>query len=95
MRKPPKPSPHRVNAKVNGKRPSDPDYLTIDEFCSMFAISLKSWRHHRPYLRTIRFGVRTLVPRDEAFRYAESLARPAEKARVLKQPEIAVSKGRI
>ena len=86
MRKPPKPSPHRVHAKVNGKRPSDPDYLTIDEFCSMFAISLKSWRHHRPYLRTIRFGVRTLVPRDEAFRYAESLARPAEKVRAKPTP---------
>jgi hypothetical protein len=97
MRKP-KGKPHRITPKATDKRPTDPDYLTIDEFCSMFAISLSSWKHHRPYLRKIKFGVRTLIPREEALRYAESLAQPAEKARApkgLKQPESGLSKGRI
>lgn len=69
MRKP-KPRRGRLN-----------EYLTIDEFCALFRISRKaSWHQHRPFLKTVVFGGRTLIPRDEAKRYAESLSRPPRSA---------------
>jgi len=62
------------------ERGPDPAYWTIAEFCALFSISRKSWPRHRPYLKTIQFGARTLIPRDEVARYIESLERPAQKA---------------
>lgn len=97
MRKPKKRAPGRP-PKAPVVRGPEPDYLTIDEFCVMFAISRSSWPTHRPYLKTIQFGARTLIPRAEVRRYIDSLERPAEKAGAparLKHPEIGVSKGRI
>lgn len=70
-----KPPPRRP-AKVR----DDPDYLTIPEFCALFQTSRKSWRRHRPFLKTIQFGNRTLIKRAEVERYIDSLEKPAEKA---------------
>lgn len=66
-------------AKVPIERPADPAYLTIDEFCAMFAISRRSWPRHRPNLKTIHFGGRTLIEREDLRRYVDSLTRPAER----------------
>jgi len=66
--------------KAPVERGPDPEYLTIDEFCAMFAIHRASWAKHRPYLTTIQFGGRTLISREEVNRYIEALAKPAEKA---------------
>ena len=79
-------------------RPSEPDYYTIEEFCALFASTRKAWPTHKPYLKTIQFGPRTLIARTEVRRYVDSLERPAEKAGAparLKHPEHAVSKARI
>jgi hypothetical protein len=79
MRKPKKRPPGRP-PKAPVERGPEPDYLTVDEFCAMFAISRSSWPKHRPYLQTIQFGARVLIPRAEVMRYINSLAKPAQKA---------------
>jgi hypothetical protein len=71
---PPSPAP--------GARETDPANYTIEEFCALFACTRKAWPTHRPYLKTIQFGPRTLIPRDEVRRYIDSLERPAEKGGV-------------
>jgi hypothetical protein len=62
------------------ERGPDPEYLTIPEFCAMFSVSRKSWPRHRPFLKTIAFGGRTLISREEVRRYIESLEKPAQKS---------------
>jgi hypothetical protein len=71
--------PHRPRKEPVVRGP-EPEYLTIDEFCAMTAVSRKSWPRHRQFLSTIKIGVRTLIRRSEARRYLSSLERPAEKA---------------
>lgn len=59
------------------ERPAEPLYLTLDEFCVLIRVSRRTWQRHKPYLRTIKLGNRTLVARTEAERYIESLTQPA------------------
>ena len=80
MRKKPTKRPRGRPRKATVERGPDPAYLTIDEFCTLFAISRQSWPTHRPYLKTIQFGNRVLIPRAEVDRYIDSLTRPAQKA---------------
>jgi excisionase family DNA binding protein len=73
------------------ERPPDPTYLTIEEFCVLVHVSKRTWKRHKPYLRTIRLGNRTLIARTEVERYLDSLSQPAQ----IKQPEYGMSKGRV
>jgi len=72
--------PRRVGRAPD--RGPTPEYLTIPEFCGLLAISRSSWHKHRPYLKTIQVGQRTLIKRAEVRRYIDSLERPAQKPRL-------------
>jgi excisionase family DNA binding protein len=69
-------------------RPVDGPYLTIAEFCALFGVSRATFhRTHAAGLRILKFGQRTLIPRADVERYAESLTRePTEPGEARANP---------
>jgi hypothetical protein len=83
----PQPAPNKIGRPLGAKskpvdRPVDGPYLTIPEFCALFDISRATFNRHLARLRVLKFGRRTLIPREEAHRYGASLIREPERPSV-------------
>ena len=64
----------RRKAKPRAER-DDPDYLNIADLAKLFGVAQVTIHRHLPKMRTVRFGRRVLVRREDADAYAKGLIR--------------------